>query len=995
MPPEELAHLRQLMLEAFNQGEIRTLCFDLGIAYDDLSGENRAGKVRELIAHCQRNGQLEALIDLCARRRPHLAWPSQVRQSLDDCPYKGMRYYDVNDAPLFFGREALSAELVERLFPQPPHTGDNSLAIVGASGSGKSSLVRAGVVATLQQRPEWRDRNHEQQGSHAGHDGSRIHIITPTARPLRALATSLTQNSESVRATAILIDDLKTDKRTLDLYVQRLVKQTNSAQQSSHPTPLLLIIDQFEELFTQCKEEAERQAFVENLLYALEETTACPLTVVLTLRADFYHRCAEFEGLRLRLEQQQKYIGPMAHDELRRAIEQPAAKQGLRFESQLVDTMLDDVGEEPGGLPLLSHALQETWRRQKEGKLTHVGYRAAGGVRGAIAQTADNTFAALTKAEQAIARNIFLRLTELGEGTEDTRRRVQQIELYSNSQEAVATETVVQKLANARLLTTDRNEIEVAHEALIREWETLGGWLDADREGLQIHGRLTRAAQQWAGELKRDPDALYRGLRLAKAESWARESNYMLNAIEQEFLTASQQLRHELLRDAQSRAVEQAQTANEMRRRAHILGGILIILMLLAIGTSFILNDARKQRDIAIEQSIASLSSIVLQQKHDTDLAKLLAIEVAQTNQAGSEQIWLIDSMLRSLLKEETFTNAILSGHNSFVLSAAFSPNDNIVASTSADHTIRLWDLEGSSKNPIVLSGHKDWVRNVSFSPNGNFLASASTDETIRLWDLQNLEDDPIILSGHDGTVWAVTFSKDGNTLFSASSDSTVRLWDLQNLSNEPIILTGHKSSVLSVSVSPNGNKLASAGADRAIHLWDLRDLTTQPVILMGHTDWVRSIAFSPDGKTLASASSDHTVRLWDVQDQTKASVMFKHADWVWSVAFSPDGKTLASASADFTVNLWNVHEPTHPLAILSGHKGQVRSVAFSTDGSRLISASRDHTVRLWIILDELIRIGCEEVQRNLTLDEWKYYFGTREYKETCPNKPHPSEAEE
>ena len=956
MTNQDLTQLRQLIEQTFDQGQLRTLCFDLGVAYDDLPGETRPDKVRELIVHCQQHGKLELLVETCARHRPHLAWPGEPLRPLADCPYKGLLYYDVADAPLFFGREKLTEELVNRLFPDAPQVGDNFLAIVGASGSGKSSLVRAGVVAALRQRPEWAD-------------GRRIHIITPTAHPLRALARSLTQGAESVRAEATLMDDLMGDKRSLDLYIQRL------ATSYQPPTTILLVLDQFEELFTLCKDEAERRAFVENVLYAVEEATACPLTVVLTLRADFYHRCADYEGLRQRLERQQRYIGPMDRAELRRAIQQPATAQGLRFEPTLVATMLDEVGEEPGGLPLLSHALQETWRRQRNGELTHVGYRAAGGVKGAIAQTAEATFAALTEQEQAIARNIFLRLTELGEGTEDTRRRVQQAELLPTGDETTATETVVQRLANARLLTTDKDEVEVAHEALIREWETLRGWLDADREGLQIHRRLTRAAQQWdSNEFKRDPDALYRGVRLGQAEAWAAENEGRLNALEQEFLTASQQLRHDLLQEAEARATEQIRINNELRRRSRIQRILLTATTILAVTVFLLFQQASSQRDeaerqgrITLAQSLAALAPSA-KQGEDTELATLLAIEAVNINRelmANSE--WLQDERLRTLLTETPYSNGVLRGHESGVSSVAFSPNGQTLASGSADQTIRLWNLAQPTAEPTVLRGHEWRVLSVAFSPDGQTLASASDDQTIRLWNLIQPTAEPTVLRGHEASVNSVAFSPDGQTLASGSSDQTIRLWNFTQPMAEPTVLRTHEGVVLSVTFSPDGRTLASSGSSASfgsigndVRLWNLADPAAEPVRLSAHEGGGRSIAFSPDGRTLASGggsipfgSAGNDVRLWNLADPAAKPVgLSAHKGGGRSVAFSPTRQHWAVGSDDGTVRLWNLAVPASKPTILRGHEAAVLSVTFSPDGQTLASASADHTVRLWNLAD-------------------------------------------
>ena len=327
-------------------------------------------------------------------------------------PYMGMRYFDTSDAALFFGREALTRELAARVANEP------FLAIVGASGSGKSSVARAGLIPAL--------------GMGA------VYVITPTAHPLESLAASLTRESKSVTATATLMDDLKNDSRSLRLYIRKLLS-------GSGGTNLLLLVDQFEETFTQCKDFTERRAFIENLLAAADEDEG-RVRVALTLRADFYHHCAEYDGLRQALQAHQAYIGAMTPDELRQAITAPAEAAGWDFQPGLVDLILRDVGTEPGALPLLSHALLETWKRRQGRTLTLAGYADAGGVKKAIAQTAESVYDRLSPAEQGIARSIFLRLTELGEGVQDTRRRANLDELSQGT----GTHDAVAKSAGAR-----------------------------------------------------------------------------------------------------------------------------------------------------------------------------------------------------------------------------------------------------------------------------------------------------------------------------------------------------------------------------------------------------------------------------------------------------------------------------------------------------------------------------------------------------------------
>ena len=500
-----------------------------------------------------------------------------------ESPFKGLEFFDESDARLFFGREALTGELVGML------ASGRFLAVVGASGSGKSSLARAGIVPAIRARTDvdWT-----------------IHTMTPTARPLEALALALTGaassagESPSPRETATLIDDLAADPRTLHLFAM----QRSGA--GRRPRRLLLVVDQFEEVFTLSRDEAERAAFLDNLLTAVGADG--PVSVLLTLRADFYDRLAAHDGLRTAVSEHQAYIGPMSPEELRRAIEAPAEAGGWEFSPGLVDLILHDVGEEPGALPLLSHALLETWRRRRGNVMTLKAYAESGGVRGAIARTADRVYhAELDAAQQDIARSIFLRLTELGEGSQDTRRRVALRELVpGQAADGEAVSAVLGRLVEARLVTTGSDTAEVAHEALIREWPTLREWLSHDREALRVHRHLTEATQEWE-LLEGDAGALYRGARLANAVEWATDHPETLNAQERAFLEASrdQQTREDDERETQRRreieaaeqlAASEAASARRLRRRALLLSGALVLAVVMA-GAAVILGVQGQQ----------------------------------------------------------------------------------------------------------------------------------------------------------------------------------------------------------------------------------------------------------------------------------------------------------------------------------------------------------------------------------------------------------------
>lgn len=448
-----------------------------------------------------------------------------------DAPYKGLQSFEEADAGDFLGRERLTARLVGRLSDGP------FLAVVGASGSGKSSVVRAGVVPALRAGRPLADGSLPPAGSTEW----AIRVFTPGAHPLDTLAVALSAADAPPAAVAQLAQRLAAAPDALAGAARALLEREGRPR-------LLLVIDQFEEVFSLARDPGERRALFDALVAALDP--AAPVAVLVVLRADFYARFAEHNGLRDLIAGHQEFIGAMSRDELYRVIVEPAARGNWTIEEGLVELMLDEAGGEPGALPLLSHALLETWRRRRGRTMTLSGYREAGGVRGAIARTAETVFQQrLTPEQRPIARAIFVRLTELGEsaddGAPDTRRRAPFSELITRATDQQTLDAVLNVLIDARLVTTatvppaNTPVVEVTHEALIREWPTLRAWLNQDREGLIRHRQLTQDVDDWI-KLGRDPGALYRGARLARTLEWTAAPPDPLSAGEQEFLDASQ-----------------------------------------------------------------------------------------------------------------------------------------------------------------------------------------------------------------------------------------------------------------------------------------------------------------------------------------------------------------------------------------------------------------------------------------------------------------------
>ncbi len=621
-----------------------------------------------------------------------------------ESPFPGLRYFDETDANLFFGREALTAKIIGRLATT------RFLTVIGASGSGKSSIVRAGVIPALRRGERLAD------GSLPPTDSGQwdIRILTPTAHPLDALAAVLTRDSESVSALTTLRADLVQDANALSLIARRLLAQ-------NHKKHLLLVIDQFEETFTQCHDEAERRAFIENLLQTIDPSHPQPVTVLLTLRADFYTQLAFQDSLRELVSQNQEFIGAMSREELTRAILQPAALGNWKVQEGLVEVILDDLGNEPGALPLLSHALLETWKRRRGRVLTVSGYTAAGGVRGAIAQTAETVFRQrLNSEQQPIARMIFIKLAEMGEDSLDTRRRATFSELLTRSTDTNTINAVLAILTDARLVTTgtlepgDTRIVEVAHEALIREWPTLRDWLNQNRQGLILHRQLTDDANDWL-KLGRDSGSLYRGARLKQTSAWVKANADLISLTEQEFLDASQKV-----------AWQEAGQAGRLARARWIQVGLVgaIVLVIFAVNGAF---RPRVMPDGIFNIAVAEFGEMDANGEiHESDAGKQMSEWAA--------------SYLRDELKKEDSNLVVWPNEGNIFTRTHVSlvqPDEAEATASKLNADLLIYGYIDTRSNPpqLVLNF---WIAPQSEYKFEDIQGDTQIDETIRVTDLND-----------------------------------------------------------------------------------------------------------------------------------------------------------------------------------------------------------------------------------------------------------------
>ncbi|QUQ66010.1 NACHT and WD repeat domain-containing protein [Kutzneria sp. CA-103260] len=925
-----------------------------------------------------------AYVDACGgdaqewERRWREVADTQEGPAIDDSglpPYLGLSAFQIEDAGRFHGRGALLAHLSNHILNR------RLVVVFGASGAGKSSLLRAGLAAA-----SLRD----------GVDGlgpQHTVVFTPGAHPTEECALWL---ADLVAASAAeLRSELRADPTALHLRLRQAL--ADDAREA------LVIVDQFEEVFTLCADEDERLAFITALMHLATVPTSV-VRLVLGVRADFFGHCLQYPQLRQVLGEGPVLVGAMTADELRLAITKPAIDLGYTVETALVTRLVSEATNQPGVLPLMSHALLETWRRRQGITLTAAGYDAAGGISHALGRTAESVYSGLTPDRQSVARQVFLRLTALGDGTEDTRRRVSRAELdhVDNLSE------VLSALVDARLITVDQDGVDIAHEALISHWPRLREWLTEDRDGLRTQRQLTEAAEIW-DSLNRDDGALYRGARLEMTREWVRSSTPSLSHRERAFFNRSVEL-----------CLLEALTAKRRTRRLKQFVALLVVLSVALAGTtvySLVTQQTiRHQRDQVTIQAV--LDRLPDLRVSNPVLADELTLAVYRSAPSAQTRGLLL------ALPVNTQRNSWRVPNGSSIATQALDSTSSMLADLDYDKNTLAVDVltvSGDVSSTVSIPAGETKIDTVALAPDGQRLAVVrggdGQAEAAELWDISD-HTKPVLSRTYPVDVpVGVAFSPDSRLLVISSDNSgttvggRTSVWDLSDPAasaprgvlpdtNGPITFSADGGWLLSAphtTVSPADATASGTSEYRTDpgKLWDMRQVLSgkppRPVAAPGIS--INS-ALSPHGTMIATTQQEPNAgsfSLWQLKDGglTKTTSVTTGLQ-PRRPAFSPDGRYVALLENEDTVSVWDVSAPTALAlyAILPAANGTGRGLAFTRNGHLTVVEPNAVQTR-GLDANAAAAKVCAEVRRSDVVRDkwpaWNTFFPSMDVPEPCP----------
>jgi hypothetical protein len=827
-----------------------------------------------------------------------------------ECPYRGLDFFDVKHARFFFGREKLTEKLVSKLNASilaRPAT--RFLGIVGASGSGKSSLARAGVLHKLS------------QGVIEGSSDWAVIVLTPGVKPLENLAFALSNLDGSTpggNRAYELIDGLRRDESFLHLVVR-------SALQSGRPGRRAVILaDQFEEVFAGGVVPEERSAFINNLLYAAT-TPEGPVVLLLTLRADRYADCASHANLRTIISEHNELIGEMDTEELRAAIERPAALAGVPVELALTDILLEETGGQTGCLPLLQYILRMMWEMRGNAGLTYQVYKDLGGIHKALERRAEEIYAGFSEAEQAICESIFLRLAQPGPDGKFYRTRPALAEILPSNADPPAVkrvQEVIGRLAepSARLIVISAREagqrdiqLEVAHEFLLNGWARLNAWLRKSEEFLLWKQRLNVKLLDWRRTRKAEGTYLS-GILLQEAREWQRQRPAGLAAEEIEFIRESAK-----------------REASRKRRRIAAIAAVVLVAASIPLGILWV------QRVMAARDLLMSARNLVAT---DTQLALLLGVHIDRSRRSVATQ-----SFLQEALQAAQNPHLEHDDPNMAVYDVAFSGDERWMATAGEDKTVRLWNSGYEEEKRGEFS---DAVLSVAFNSQSNRLIASARDGSVKMWDLPEWREHK--LAGQNGLT-AVAASPDGTRIATASRDGKVALWSVP-ASAEPLRKWDVSSdSVDVVAFSPDGARLAAGGVDFHVRLWSIANSEK--------SSWdtrapVKELGFSQDGKLLLTGSLAGAARVWEIASGQQRFSFPPGETGLAAAVIDAGGTKVAVATADDKIVLYDLPSGKSSLEILR-QKYSPTKLAFNSKAIRLAAANRSGKVRIYELDPEVL----------------------------------------
>jgi WD40 repeat protein/DNA-binding SARP family transcriptional activator len=844
-------------------------------------------------------------------------------------PYKGLRAFLEADAPDFFGRDALTQRLLRRL----EDDGDVSrfLAVVGPSGSGKSSVVRAGLVPALR------------RGALEGSERWYVIDLIPGSHPLRELESSLL--ALAIEPPSSLLDMLEGDPLGLVRAAERILPDPNA--------DLVIVLDQLEEVFTLVADEDERLHVLE-CLRAAATAPGSRVRIITTLRADFFDQPLSVRGFGDLLARRTEAITPLSPEELERAIVAPADRAGLTVEPRLVVAMIADVVDRPGALPLLQYALTELAERREDGVLTLAGYRRIGGVSGALARRAEQIFGGMNEEAREACRQLFLRLVTLGEGAEDTRRRVRRSELIQLA-EAKVMDGACEAFGRHRLLSFDRDPptreptVEIAHEALLTAWDRLRDWIDEAREDIRTQRRLAFSVAEWEAA-ERDPSFLLTGSRLDQVQAWAERTTLAISDADRAYLRES---------TAAQRAVQERERALERRsiRRLRSLVAIGVAAALVASTLTIIaLNQrhrAEAERRRAEEQALVSrtrelAAAAVANLQVDPERSILLAMAAVDEARTGGGTVL---SEAEGALHLAVTASRVVKTVPGLGGALDWSPNGLFVTEgPPGTGMVEIWDA-ATGERVRSFKGHDGDITDVAFSRDGSKLATTGDDGVLKVWN-PSTRHLLASVSGR-GAASGPSFSADGSLVAAAwteETDSTIRVLDLRT--GRVVWTHVMTADGADTALSPNGKRLAAVVSSDYVNdaVFDLK--TGKRLLLPGKDDADLQLAWSPDGRYIATTAGLGPPRLWDA-DTGRRLATLSQMGLVSSVAWSPDSSRLVTGGRE--VKVWKIGRDGHVNEVQSLSAAEISSgaagVAFSADGTRVMAGAADFTaVKIWDI---------------------------------------------